>query len=255
MAISGFLNTHHVFNKREFNSAFPDSVTDANLLARAIASGKVERVRRGLYVSCADRYKGIKPSPYDVASKSTDDAAFCYLSALELHGVLHNITWNTQFYTHRRIPDFEYDQQSYLPQPPGSRLVISEEKLIPSRSIYRVTTKEQTVVDCLYRMSLAGGPENVLRSFSGFSYLSSDLALKAALQTNKSTIARLGWLLDKKRERWDIEASFLQELRAAAGTGPHYFYSSITPRDSYWAREWKLYLPYPEQEMVSWLNG
>ena len=255
MAINDFLNAHHVFNRREFNAAFPGSITDRNLLSRAIASGKIEKVRRGLYVSNADRFKGIKPLPHDIATKATDDAVLCYLSALQLHGVLHNITSRTQFYTRKRIPDFEYDGQSYRPLALGNRQIISENKLIPGKGIYKTTSKEQTIVDCLYRMSLAGGPENVLRSFSGFAYLLPDLVLRAALYTNKSTMARLGWILDRKQTEWDIETSLLEQLHGAVGSGPHYFYSSTPSRDSHWVKEWKLYLPYPEQEMISWLNG
>ena len=255
VAINDFLNTHHVFNRSEFNAAFAGSITDKNLLTRAIASGKIEKVRRGLYVSRADRFKDIKPSSYDIATKVTDDAVLCYLSALQLHGVLHNITSRTQFYTQRRIPDFEYDGQSYRPLAFGNRQIISESKLIPGRGIYKTTSKEQTIVDCLYRAPLAGGPENVLRSFSGFTYLLPDLALKAVLQTNKSTVARLGWVFDKKQDEWDIDASFLDKLHSAAGAGPHYFYSSTRSKDSHWVNKWKLYLPYPEHEMISWLNG
>ena len=254
MAIKEFLNTYHVFNMQDFKLAFPDSSADVNLLSRAVGNGRVKRVRQGLYVSAAERFAGVFPSPFDVGMKAVDDAVFCYHSALQLHGVLHNVVNRTQFYTRRRVPDFEYGGHRYFPLQLNEREVNAQSLLLPSGKSYLVTTREQTVVDCLYRVSSAGGPENVLRSLSGFTYLDADRAAELAVQMNRSTCARLGWVLEVQRSEWRIGDEVLDRLRKVIGHGPHYFYSSGASKDRYWSKGWKLYLPYPEKEMIAWLR-
>jgi predicted transcriptional regulator of viral defense system len=255
MAIKKYLNTNHVFNTKDFKAATQGSTTDANLLARAAASGKVKRIRHGLYVSDAERFSGINPSPFEIATHTVDDTLFCYLSALQLHGVLHNVVNRTQFYTRHRISFFEYNGQEYYSFQLKDRAIDSQSILLSSGGSYLVTTREQTTVDCLNRLANAGGPENVLRSFSGFTYLDGSRAVKLAEKTNRSTCARLGWVLSTMQDEWNVANTSLESLRRSIGAGPYYFYSSVTPKDSYWVKDWNLYLPNPEEEMAAWLRA
>ena len=255
MAIKEFLNTHHVFNRAEFNATFPGSSTDANLLARAVGNGRVRRVRHGLYISETDRFIGTPPSPFDIASKAVDDAVFCYLSALQLHGVLHNVTSRTQFYTVHRVPRFRFSGQEYFPLRVNERLIETQSIFLTTGSSYQVTSREQTVVDCLNRISLVGGAEIVLRSLSGFTYVDTEKVVAIAARTSQSACAKLGWLLEHMKAEWVIDNKIVANLRVNIGAGPYYFFSSTSPKDSYWSSRWSLYLPYPEEEMASWLRA
>jgi len=255
MAIKSFLNSHHVFNRHEFNAAFFGSVTDANLLARAINNGKVRRVRHGLYVSQAERFAGLIPSGFEIADKAVDDAVFCYLSALQLYGVLHNESSRTQFYTRHRAPRFDFAGQEFHPYLVKGKAIDTGQVFLPNGTGYQVTTREQTLVDCLYRVSLAGGAENALRSLAGFKFIDGAKAARLALRTNKSVCARLGWVFECMMADWGVGEEAIGLLQGALASGPYYFYSSTAPKDSYWAGNWKLYLPYPEEEMRAWLRG
>ncbi|MDR0847690.1 MAG: hypothetical protein LBN10_01390 [Propionibacteriaceae bacterium] len=254
MAIQEYLDTHHVFSAADFSEAFPDSRTDQNLLTRATASGRVDHPRRGLYVSKTGPYSRIHANPLDVASKACEDAVFCFLTALQLHGVLHNITQRTQFYTAHRIAPFAYAGQEFTSVRRPDRPIASQGLLSPTGHRYQVTTTEQTLVDCLDKPNLAGGPENLLRSVGGFRYLNVDDLVRIAKNYSASLRARLGWVLETQADDWDIGDDVLSRVAESLGSGPYYFYSSKTPRDSHWSNRWKLYLPFPEQEMMSWLD-
>ncbi|HMR50107.1 MAG TPA: type IV toxin-antitoxin system AbiEi family antitoxin domain-containing protein [Arachnia sp.] len=255
MAIQDFLVTHHVFTTAEFSRAFPNSQTDRNLLSRAVHSGKVERVRRGVYVSKTGPFSRTSASPFDIAEAVAGDAAFAYASALQLHGVLHNLTRRVQFWTVHKLTSFTYDSQDYAPHHPRRQTVETQTLFTPSGRTYRVTTREQTLLDCLDRPGLAGGPENLLRSLSGLSYLDATKAAQLAADASYSTRARLGWTLQTRREAWSVPNSALSVLHENLGSGPSYFWSSADPRDSHWVNTWKLYLPEPEEEMAAWLNS
>lgn len=51
MAIQGYLSSTQVFSADDFRRVFDGSRTDRNLLNRAVRNGRVDRPRRGLYVS------------------------------------------------------------------------------------------------------------------------------------------------------------------------------------------------------------
>jgi predicted transcriptional regulator of viral defense system len=255
VAIQAYLDTTQVFTASDFRRAFGDSVTDHNLLARAVRRGRVERVRRGVYVSKIGQFSHRAADPLDVACAVADDAVFCYLSALLLHGLEHNLTTRTQFYTRHQIPLFDYAQQTYSPRHATGRTVEVRSIFTNSGASYRVTTKEQTLIDCLSRPALAGGPEHLLRSFSSFGRLDTDALLRIAARTTAAARARLGWVLSVKQEDWAVEDALLDRLAATLGAGPHYFWSSTPPRDHHWANRWRLYLPDSEQEMAAWLRS
>jgi predicted transcriptional regulator of viral defense system len=255
MAIKDYLNTHHVFNMQDFREAFPESVTNLNLLSRAVKNGKVDRVRSGLFVSKSERFYDVKPSAFTIASKAVSDAVFCCMSALQLHGILHNMVNTTQFYTHHRLSRFSYDNQVFAPLLNTNKHIESRRLMSQALGSYLVTTKEQTIVDCLSRLDLAGGPENLLRSLAAVSYLDAHKAIELASKTNKSTCARLGWVMETKRDSWGINESSLTSLKDHLGSGPYYFYPTASSKDGYWSNNWSIYLPCPEQEMVRWLNS
>jgi predicted transcriptional regulator of viral defense system len=254
MAIKDYLNTHQVFNMRDFRDAFPESVTDLNLLARAIKKGKVDRVRSGLFVSRSERFFDAEPSPFAIATKAVDDALFCYMSALQLHGLLHNVINSTQFFTNHRLPRFNYRNHTFIPVLLTGRTSESLRVMSQKSSSFLVTTKEQTVVDCLFHLGLAGGPENLLRSLAAVRYLDVNATIKLAGKTNKSTCARLGWVLEIRREDWGVSEDNLAVLSARIDPGPHYFCATASSKNGYHSNRWKLYLPFPEQEMIAWLN-
>jgi predicted transcriptional regulator of viral defense system len=129
----------------------------------------------------------------------------------------------------------------------------SQGLLTPSGHRYQVTTIEQTIIDCLNRLNLAGGPENLLRSIGGFHYLDATELLRIAEPYSASLRARLGWVLETNATDWAIDNETLSHLARTLGSGPYYFYSSQPPKDSHWVNRWKLYLPFTDQEMATWL--
>jgi len=254
MALREFLSDKQVFTAHDFAQTFPDSQTDRNLLTRAVQRGGVDRVRRGLYVSKSGPFARAHADPFDVASAAVPDAVFCLLSALQLHGVSHNVVNKVQFYTRQHIAPFEYDGIAYEPHRLADHHLKIQSIFTRTARMYHVTTKEQTLVDGLTHVSIAGGPEHLLRSLAGFIVIDIPSILALADSAALSVNARLGWVLDTKHDDWNVAEDILVSVRQHIGSGPYYFWSSTPPKDGHWVKRWRLYLPYPEQEMDSWLN-
>jgi predicted transcriptional regulator of viral defense system len=253
VAIKEFLGGRQVFTAAEFRARFPGSQTDRNLLSRAVANGTVDKVRRGTYVSKTGRFAGVAADPFDVAHAAVPDAVFCYTSALELLGAAHNVTRQIQFFTDSGVGPFAYDGVRYLPYHAKGTRLAPQDVLTPSGRGYRVTSKEQTLVDCLANLAAAAGPDHLLHSLAALTRLDAALAATVAARSAYSVRARLGWTLETKQEQWRVPGATLATLAESLGAGPYYFWSAARPRDRYWVRRWRLYLPHPEQEMASWL--
>lgn len=254
MAIKQFLNSHQVFSSHEFAEQFPGSQTDRNLLTRAVSNGTVDKVRRGTYVSKTGRFTGVRADPHDVAVAVAPDAVFCLMSALELHGASHNLIRQIQFQTDTPTTAFTYDGIRYLPQRGQGNRSFTQNLFTRSGHSYRVTTKEQTLIDCLSNMAGAGGPDNLLHSLSGLARLDTGLAANIATASPHSVRARLGWVLETKGPDWLVSEDVLSTLARSLGRGPYYFWSTGDLKNHHWVKQWKLYLPNPEQEMASWLT-
>ena len=251
VAVRAFLSARQVFTTADLAVASLDTQTDRNLLARAVRRGQVDRVRRGLYVSKVGRFEGVPVNPPDVAVAVAPDAVFCYMTALQFHGVSHDVIRVTQFRTAHHLASFTYAHHEYVPMPRGGSRDVRPVLTVSGHS-YQVTTREQTVVDCVSNISLGGGVEHVLRSM-GFVYLDLDRLLRLAGGATASTRARLGWLLDAKSRDWKVPADTLDALSRSLGRGPYYLGSARTG-DTHWVRRWKLLAPFPDEEMRAWMT-
>ncbi|MDR0481711.1 MAG: hypothetical protein LBH13_00900 [Cellulomonadaceae bacterium] len=254
MAISQFLGRTPVFTSNEFEVMFPNSQTDRNLLSRAVASGKVDKVRRGVYVSRTGRFEGSPVDPLQVAAASTDDCTFCLLTALQVHGVLHNLVFRNQFYTERRMMPFTYAGVDYQPIKVDLSTVAARERSNAQGRRVRVSTREQTILDCLDSPSVAGGTENVLRSVSGFNLVDIDALISLTSARSAASAARVGWLAESLAEPWHVTQSQLGRLHDLASGATAYFGSGTRVGADRWINNWRLYLPAPRDEVASWLN-
>jgi predicted transcriptional regulator of viral defense system len=254
LAFKDYINSHQVFNTEDLRQELGFSSTVKNLLSRAIANGKVERVRRGLLVSKTGRFEGAVPDPFEIANSAVDDALFCLLSALQLHSGTHNVVFATQFYTQQHLKRFAYNGNEYAPLRYPTPAPDAQSILTLQRQRFAVTSPEQTLLDCLNNIRLVGGVENLLRSLGGLTYLNSKKLLELSNGLSQTGAARLGWTLEANNDVWNTDPEVFEELQGKLKSGPFYFYSGRPPKDSHWVSKWQLYLPFEELEMITWLH-
>ena len=118
-------------------------------------SGFVERARRGLLVSSYGRFEGVSIDPYTVVAASDPEAVLSCHSALDAHGVAHNIGFVCQYRSNSIRTPFKFRGVRYIRcGPVGNVLYI----LVRGGSVRRLaTTREQTIVDRLGAPAKAGG--------------------------------------------------------------------------------------------------
>ena len=251
MKFREYIETNQVFTVEDIYSV-TSTATARTLLHRALKSGDIERARRGVYISKVGKYRGEVPDPFHVVTVADPAAVISWHSALVAHGVAHNVSFVCSFRSSTVRSPFEYGGVRYVP------FVTSDQPLtqVVRAKAYgkaTVTTREQTITDCLTHPGRAGGIEEAVRSCSAFPYVDVDALLGILEGLPVAVVARVGWLLEAKKDSWGVEDGVLDVLESRLGRGP----SRLDPhakKSHGWNARWKLYLPEKESEVASWIS-
>lgn len=252
MKFKEYIDRTHVFTVSQLaESCGMSDASVATTLRRAVAAGHVERARRGVYVSKSGRFAAAEVDSFELVSSIDPKAIISFHSALEVHGVAHNVGSVCQFRSASIKSAFGYSGVSYVPFPLANDLPTQS---VRGRGGLRtmVTTREQTIVDCLSHPDRCGGIEEALMSISLFPYIDVEALKKLVSSQSASLAARTGWLLERKTDKWRISSDVLDEFEEMAKGGPFKLDKDSTESHG-WSRRWRLCLPEKEEETKKWL--
>lgn len=238
MSSEKFFQTHPVFTHEEYaqsrSGGSPRTVD--SLLRKHVQSGRVARVRRGLYVSVPSSGTAEAVDPYLVATKSAQDAAISHHAALQFHGRTYSMWSQVTFLTCSHTRGFRFGPVEYVPVRPPSSIADVEDmgggiETVPSGGGHaRVCTCERAMVDVLHTPALGGGWEEIWRSLEMIEFLDLDALIAYTLRLDTATtVARVGVFLAQHRERLFVEDAHLERLQAHAPKDPRYLDPSREP--------------------------
>jgi len=228
-----FFASHPVFRRDEFVQAKQgrSGFTSKNLLAKHVQSGRLLRVRGGVYAVVP---QGVMPAeaqvdPYLVASHLTDDAVVAFHAALQFHGKAYS-SWNRFHYvTRKRARALAFRGLHFLPvqaQASSGSARHSDPGVKEVRHAggqVRVTTLERTLVDVLSAPDKAGGWEEVWRSLEMVEFFDLDAVLQFVRRAKSAvTAARVGFFLEQHRQALMVEDRHLKTFRKLAPGAPRY---------------------------------
>jgi predicted transcriptional regulator of viral defense system len=172
------------------------------------------RVRRGLYAAVNPATGLLYAGRYEIASKLFADACVVYHSALEFYGVA-NQAFNTVYVASAtRFREFEYDGVEYVRIVPQIEKGVVEQE---SHAVIRVTDLERTVVDCLDRIDLAGGIDELTQGLTASAYLrEKELAMYLMEYDKNFLYQKAGYFLSRYK-RGDFSADFFAMCKQKAG--------------------------------------
>lgn len=238
MSSEGFFHTHPVFTHEEYaqsrDGGSPRTVD--SLLRKHVQSGRIARVRRGIYVSVPPGGAAGTVDPYLVATKVAKDAAVSHHAALQFHGRTYSMWSQVTFLTRGHTRRFHFGPVEYVPVRPPSAVADLPDmgggiETVPSGGgRVRVCTCERAMVDLLHAPMLGGGWEEIWRSLEMTEFLNLDAVIAYALRLDSATtVARVGLFLEQHRERLFVEDMHLERLAAQAPKDPRYLDTSREP--------------------------
>jgi len=259
-----FLETHGVFTLDEFMTGVDPGVSERTRetnLRNAVKRGQARRLTRGLYASNLGGFRDQTPNVLVVASKAAPDAVLAYHTALEAHGVAHTPARAIYFLSSKMVSSFAVGGYRFRrvtarvsrPSTPATTADVTEVRA--GDVLVAVTTRERTLVDCLARLDLAGGLEELLRSVGSFSTMSSgQVARYTASLGSPTLVARAGWLLDTMSADWLSDPAPLQEMRLSLGRGTYWLQRRRPGIEYEFISAWRLYIP-AGLPYRGWLHG
>ena len=185
MKLDEFFARHPIFRVEELTEYLSakgstNPSTRKALLAHHHETGRILRIRRGLYATIplgipADSFS---VDPYLLAGKITDDAILAYHTALEAQGRAYSIFTRFTYLTKRNLGrSFEFQEATYqgVSHPKALRRTGQEELCVEAQDragiVIKVTNLERSFVDVLDRPKLSGSWEEIWRSLESIEFL------------------------------------------------------------------------------------
>jgi len=254
MKLLNFFARHPVFTHEKFAS-FLDAEgsrslkTQEALLAYHVKTGRILRVRRGLYASVPF---GASPDTFPVdtfllTGKMAEDAVLGYHTALEFHGKAYSVREEFLFLTAKAVRPLSFRGYEFrgvrFPQAlvRKKREFFAVDKAERAGLPIRVTSLERALVDVLDRPDLGGGWEEIWRSLESVEFFDMDKVVDYTfLLENASTAAKVGLYLEQHQKDLMVDDVHLDRLRQCIPKQPTYMARNSKGR---LVKKWNLVVP------------
>ena len=238
MDILPYLHQKLLFTPTDLEQEVGNMRSVKTLLMRYQRQGYVTKVRRGLYCVTNVATKQPDANKFQVASTITPTSYVAYHTALEYDGLAHQIYYNVVVGSEQTFNSFEFDGNFYTCHAIPIRIGIDEP--IADKHV-RVTNIGRTIVDCIDRIDLCGGWEELVNCLRSVHYLREE-QLTEILQTySKTTLyKKVGFLFEQLQ--LPVSKEFLNICQKYAKDSVVYL-TSEGSSDTFNAA-WRLYAPH-----------
>ena len=235
-----------VVRRSEILAYYNGDIEHANNSIRwMVKSGKAQTIKRGLYYlkQPNDWYKKeVLVSPWLIASRTYENSVIAYHSALRLYGDAYSETSQIQVAVNlKKVPaSFKYQDATYLFYRDDISFGLDElsVKEVPVKTF----TKERILLEGLKKVERFFGIEEFLKSIEGFKWIDLDRIDEMLPHYSSSINMRLGWLLEKFKEKWFIDDRFLNKLNKKRPEHLVFLVPNIR-RGNILNRKWNLLIP------------
>ena len=255
MRHEAFFLRHPVFTGDEFaehllSGAHNGPRTKESILAYHTRTGRIVRIRRGLYAVAPPGTRGdsIAIDPYLIASRLARDSVLSHHTALQFHGRAYTIWQQFTYQATRPAAPLRFRSNDFhgtkFPSALVSRCAQMYDVLTMERAnvSLRVASLERTMVDVMNSPAYSGGWEEVWRSLESVEFFDLDRVVEyALLLDNATTVARVGFFLEQHRDALMVGETHLAMLRRRRPRRAHYL--DRARRGGKMVPEWNLVVP------------
>lgn len=237
MKLLSYLHKKLLFTLQDVAEEIGNVRSAQTLLARYQRQGYVSRVRRGMY--CVNNIATSLPevNKYQVASAITPTSYVAYHAAMEYHGLAHQLYYDVSIGGEQSFNSFEFDGNSYAFRNIATHIGVDTPI---ADSHVRVTNVERTVIDCIDRIDLCGGWEELVNCLRSVQYLR-EVELLAVLRAyNRIALyKKAGFLFEQLN--MPVSDSLIEDCRRYAKESVTYLTSDGDSKA--FNAIWRLYAP------------
>lgn len=231
-------NFPYLFAKKDVIDQFADDKQFENHMASMVRSGKVVKIRNGLYAQI-DNLGVPLTTKFEIASKINDDSFVSHHSALEYYGVANQVFNTLTVGSKRKFNDFSFDDVDYTRQAVKDYTQII---YIVTAGV-RVATLERAVVDCIDNIDLGGGIDELLNVLEQIRVLDENRLAEILQSYNKVILyQKVGFILEQYKDKYMLSDKFFVDCKSHLTNQIKYFlndeYSDIA-----YNSDWQLMAP------------
>lgn len=237
MDLLSFIHQKLLFTPADLAQQLGSMRSAQTLLLRYQRQGYVSKVRRGLY--CANNVATFQPeaNKYQVASSITPSSFIAYHAAMEYHGLAHQVYYDVAVGSEQPFNPFDFDGNHYncyhLPVNVGIDIPVADIHV-------RVTNVERTVIECIDRIDLCGGWEELINCLRSVQYLRDEQLFSILRLYEKIALyKKVGFLFEQLK--LPVSHSLIGACRQYAKDSVTYL-TSDGSSDTFYAA-WRLYAP------------
>lgn len=232
-------NKRFVSGKEMFQN-IPNKETASSLLYKYKKRNIIAQIRKNVYLPTNPQDGFIDENKYEIACNSVPESYISYHSAMEFYGLQNQVFNRIYISAPKRFRSFEFDHVEYMYAPDKFQegVVKFEGK---KENIY-VTDIERTMIDCVDRLDLAGGLEELIYNLELIDTVDESNILHYLSIHNKQIMyQKAGFILSFFKEQMNLSNKFFDICNAKIGKSVRYLTDKYESK--IYIPEWKLYVP------------
>ncbi len=245
--INNISNKNLFYRKKLDQTLFNYSLVDIDhLIIDLLKKGYIKKFpnenSRGKYIVQLQT-NDIITDPITAILTIYNNAVFCYSTAMEMHGLsryrMGSIIYIKRIEEKTNLKEYPYNikiKPVSLIKPDIGIIKINRK----NSNIY-CTDQERTLIDCVYRHKYAGGWENIIYALNKIEKVDEKKIVQYLKEFRiPSLSAKMGFILDANKEKWNISQSSLVVLKQISPSNPVHFFRNISGKLN---KKWNLYIP------------
>lgn len=237
MKLLSYLHNKLLFTLQDVAIEMGNTRSAQALLMRYQRQGYISKVRRGLY--CVNNIASLLPevNKFQVASAVTSTSYVAYHAAMEYHGLAHQVYYDVAVGGEQTFNSFEFDGNNYSFRHIATHVGVDTPI---ADSHVRVTNVERTVIDCIDRIDLCGGWEELINCLRSVHYLREEVLLTILKAYSRIALyKKVGFLFEQLD--MPVSSNLIDMCRQYAKESVTYL-TSDGDSDTFNAT-WRLYVP------------
>lgn len=245
------LQSWRIWNVEDLGKIQKSSASAKMLMQNYMSRGLVSSVRRNLFAA-NDLATGLPiPTRYEIGSRITPTSYISYHSALEYHGFAQQLGFVVYVASKKKFRPFSFNDYDYQ----YCQSFMEEGVINPmTDTLVSVTNVERTIVDCVDRIDLAGGWEEMLSSLEMIyrpDFTLIELYLKK--YGKKTLYAKMGLMAEYFSLQWNTPKEFITKCSEICKRHLSYFTAKEESRA--YNKTWNIYVPQSMQMYMKKSNN
>lgn len=225
-----------LFSYDDVKTLYPNTNGFYSFLKRAIKSGRIKQIKKGLYALVDPSTGGVFANKFQIASRLFDDSYFSYHDALEYYGLAtQSFVSQFTYLTHVRVNPVDFDNTIYY-----SKISVCNLEIIDhvKENGVRVVSLERAIIDSIDNYHLGGGLDEVEMAIQASQKLNIEKIIMLLEFYNKAFLyQKVGYLFEKYYGE-KIPKSFYELCLSKIGTKRMYL--DCTPGRTKLISKWNL---------------